>query len=287
MYECKITENLVKLRIAKGVTQEDVAQSLSVSNKTVSKWENGVSMPDLPMLIELSKYYGTTTDALLGLAEKKEQSTKEEVCSAFEGLGRKECVLKAFETVRSIIPATFDAVSACEDSVLDGVDVLPEESSRWYRSEISTHEFFDFVAASNDVNVAVMLLRNKANFAWMNDSDKQKKIIKFFCFLSHEDTLSVLWFIHSTACSENFTADYVSKNTVVSEKRVSEILDEFCTVGACHWETAHLREGEVRVYECFGDGVVMSVVTLAYERMCGRQAYDYNFNGRCKMIGGK
>ena len=43
MYECKIAEKLSLLRIAKGVTQDEVAQSLSVSNKTVSKWENGVS----------------------------------------------------------------------------------------------------------------------------------------------------------------------------------------------------------------------------------------------------
>ena len=43
MYECKIAKKLVELRTLKGATQEDVAQFLSVSNKTVSKWENGVS----------------------------------------------------------------------------------------------------------------------------------------------------------------------------------------------------------------------------------------------------
>ena len=52
---------LVKLRTAKGLTQDEVAQSLSVSNKTVSKWENSASMPDLPMLMELSQYFGVTT----------------------------------------------------------------------------------------------------------------------------------------------------------------------------------------------------------------------------------
>ena len=56
MYECKIAEKLVELRTSKGATQEDVAQSLSISNKTVSKWENGASTPDLPMVVELAKY---------------------------------------------------------------------------------------------------------------------------------------------------------------------------------------------------------------------------------------
>jgi hypothetical protein len=149
------------------------------------------------------------------------------------------------------------------------------------------HEFFEFTASSENVNVAVMMLRNKANFAWMNDSDKQKEIVKIFKFLSSEDVLSVLYYIHSTSCSESFTADYISKNTGVKEERVSEILDEFCLVGECSSLTAHLIEGDVKVYECFGDGIILSLITLAFERMCGRESYEYNFNGRCKMIGGK
>lgn len=287
MYECKIAEKLVDLRTAKGITQEDVAQSLSISNKTVSKWENGISTPDLTMLVELSKYYGVTTDTLLGLSEDKKQSTTEEIRSLFEGLDRRESVLKAFEAVKALIPAMYGTVSKYRDDVYDREKVFPSEISRFYRSNISLHEFFEFVASSENVNVAVMMLRNKADFAWMNDMNKQKEIVKIFKFLSAEDVLSVLYFVHSTNCFESFTADYVARNTGLKEERVTEILDEFCSVGDCRWVTAHLVEGKVRVYECFGDGIVLSLISLAFERMCGRQSYEYNFNGRCKMIGGK
>ena len=287
MYECKIAEKLVELRTSKGVTQEDVAQSLSISNKTVSKWENGASTPDLPMVIELAKYYGVTTDTLLGLSEDKKQSTKEEIRSLFEGLDRRESVLKAFETVKALVPAMYGTVSKYNDDVYDKENVFPSEISHFYRSNISLYEFFEFVASSENVNVAVMMLRNKVNFAWMNDSNKQKEIVKIFKFLSNEDALSVLYFVHSTNCSESFTADYVAGKTGLKQERVTEILDEFCSVGSCHWVTAHLAEGEVRVYECHGDGIVLSLIAIAFERMCGRQSYEYNFNGRCKMIGGK
>lgn len=287
MYECKIAEKLVELRTSKGVTQEDVAQSLSVSNKTISKWENGASTPDLPMVVELAKYYGVTTDTLLGLSDNKKQSTTEEIRSLFEGLDRRESVLKAFETVKAFIPAMYGTVSKYNDDVYDKENVFPSEISHFYRSNISLHEFFEFVASSENVNVAVMMLRNKANFAWINDTNKQKEIVKIFKFLSREDALSVLYFVHSINCSESFTADYVAGKTGLKQERVTEILDEFCSVGACHWVTAHLAEGEVRVYECHGDGIVLSLISLAFERMCGRQSYEYNFNGRCKMIGGK
>ena len=287
MYECKIAEKLVELRNARGVTQDDVAQSLSISNKTVSKWENGASTPDLPMVIELAKYYGVTTDTLLGISENKKQTTAEEIRFLFEGLDRRESVLKAFEAVKALIPAMYGTVSKYNDDVYDRENVFPSEISHFYRSNISLHEFFEFVASSENVNVAVMMLRNKADFAWMNDPSKQKKIVKIFKFLSSEDTLAVLYYVHSTNCSESFTADYIAKNTGLKEERVSEILDEFCSVGDCRWVTAHLVEGKVRVYECYGDGLLLSLIAIAFERMCGRQSYDYNFNGRCKMIGGK
>ena len=287
MSECKIAEKLVELRTERGVTQEDVAQNLSISNKTISKWENGASMPDLPMLIELSKYYGVTTDALLGLSEVKKQGTREEVCSSFKGLDRKQSVLKAFETVRSIIPAMYENISKYDDSVYDRENVFPQKILQGYRSQISLHEFFEFSASSENVNIEVMMLRNKADFAWMNDRKKQKETVRLFKFLSNEDVFSVMYFIHSLNCSESFTADYISDNTGVTRERAAKILNEFCAVGGCHWVTAHLSEGEVRVYECQGDGMILSLITLAFERMCGRQAYDYNFNGRCKMIGGK
>ena len=287
MYECKIAEKLVELRTSKGVTQEDVAQSLSISNKTVSKWENGASMPDLTMVVELAKYYGVTTDTLLGLSEDRKQSTTEEIRSLFEGLDRRESVLKAFETIRALVPSMYGTISKYYDDAYDKENVYPTGTSHGYRSAISLHEFFEFTASSENVNLAVMMLRNKANFVWMSDVNKQKEIVKIFKFLSAEDILSVLYFIHSTNCSESFTADYIAKNTGLKEERVSEILDEFCSVGDCSWVTAHLVEGEVRVYKCYGDGLLLSLIAIAFERMCGRQSYDYNFNGRCKMIGGK
>jgi len=287
MYECKISKKMVELRTSKGVTQEDVAQNLSISNKTVSKWETGASMPDLPMVVELAKYYGVSTDTLLGLSEEKKQSTAEEIRSLFEGLDRRESVLKAFETIRALVPSIYGTVSKYYDDAYDKENVLPTGTSHGYRSAISLHEFFEFTASSENVNLAVMMLRNKANFAWMSDVNKQKEIVKIFKFLSAEDVLSVLYFVHSTNCSESFTADYIANNTGLKEERVSEILDEFCSVGDCRWVTAHLVEGKVRVYECYGDGLLLSLIAIAFERMCGRQSYDYNFNGRCKMIGGK
>ena len=60
-----IGENIKKLRKAKGMTQEELAQVLCVSYQAVSKWENGGS-PDLDMLPALANTFGVTIDELMG-----------------------------------------------------------------------------------------------------------------------------------------------------------------------------------------------------------------------------
>ena len=286
MYKCNIAEKLMELRKKKGVTQEEVASALSVSNKTVSKWENGASAPELGMLVELAKYYEVSTDVLLGIAEEKAQSIQDVVCAEFEGLSCEEAVRKAFAMVKAVIPAVYEG-KVSQTGEPGGAVEVPVENPQYFRSQLVMDGMYEFVTNSEEVNVAVMLLRNNADFAWLGEAEKQKEIVRVFRFLSQEDALSVLYFVLSKSCAENFTVDYVAKHTNVTEERVKEILNEFCSVGECNQVTAHLEEGEKTVYECYGDGILLSVICLAYEKMCGRKAYEYNMNGNCKLIGGK
>ena len=57
----KIAEN----RKRKQMTQEDLASKLNVSSQAVSKWENDLSIPDLPILIELADIFNLSLDALI------------------------------------------------------------------------------------------------------------------------------------------------------------------------------------------------------------------------------
>lgn len=61
----KIGALLKRLRTEHGLTQKQAAEMLSVSDKTVSKWECGGGCPDISMLAELSRMYGVSAEALL------------------------------------------------------------------------------------------------------------------------------------------------------------------------------------------------------------------------------
>ena len=61
-----LNENIKKLRKAKGLSQEELAIQLNVVRQTVSKWENGLSVPDSSMLIILADELDITVSGLLG-----------------------------------------------------------------------------------------------------------------------------------------------------------------------------------------------------------------------------
>lgn len=61
-----LNENIKRLRKSKGISQEELAIKLNVVRQTVSKWENGLSVPDASMLISLADELDTTVSTLLG-----------------------------------------------------------------------------------------------------------------------------------------------------------------------------------------------------------------------------
>lgn len=69
----QIGENLKRLRRAKDMTQEDLAQMLGVSYQSVSRWENGACYPDLELLPLLADFFGVSVDQLMGVNEAHAQ----------------------------------------------------------------------------------------------------------------------------------------------------------------------------------------------------------------------
>ena len=60
-----IGEFIQILRKEKGLTQKELAEIIGLSDKTISKWENGNSLPDTSMLLPLCKVFGITVNELL------------------------------------------------------------------------------------------------------------------------------------------------------------------------------------------------------------------------------
>lgn len=98
MSTLKINETIPYLRKQKGVTQEELAQSLHVSNQAVSKWESGICCPDLSLLPKIADYFHTSVDRLLG--HSLESSTYDialQIKDLFKQTKEEDCIDLAYK----------------------------------------------------------------------------------------------------------------------------------------------------------------------------------------------
>lgn len=87
-----IGEQIQKLRIEKGLTQERFAELMEVSRQSVSKWELGQAVPDVDKIIRMSELFDVSTDTILLRGVSDEQENKNPL-----HLGSVYLVVKDFE----------------------------------------------------------------------------------------------------------------------------------------------------------------------------------------------
>ena len=71
----KLQLQIRALRKEKKVTQKELAEALHVSFQTISKWENGISMPDISYLPALAMYFQVDVEVVLGMRPLEQKVT--------------------------------------------------------------------------------------------------------------------------------------------------------------------------------------------------------------------
>lgn len=68
-----------ELRVRENLTQENLAAELNVSFQSVSRWENGISTPDISLIPIIARFFGVSTDYLFGMLDKENEVAKIEL----------------------------------------------------------------------------------------------------------------------------------------------------------------------------------------------------------------
>lgn len=84
--ELNIGMNIKRLRLAKGLTQEQLAELLTISTAAVSKWEAKNTYPDITMLFPLAEIFGVTVDELLGYDQAKAKADVDKILAEYQRL---------------------------------------------------------------------------------------------------------------------------------------------------------------------------------------------------------
>ena len=64
--ELKLAENIRSFRKERKLTQEQLAEVLGVTTGAVYKWESGLSIPEINLLVDMADFFDTSVDVLLG-----------------------------------------------------------------------------------------------------------------------------------------------------------------------------------------------------------------------------
>ena len=131
-----LNENIKAIRKSKGLSQEELAIKLNVVRQTISKWEQGLSVPDSDMLISLSEVFETPVSTLLG--ETIEETTPNELKSISEKLEiinlqlarkkatRQRIIHWCFISLCAIVVVIFALLVALQSSYLEWDYTSPE-----------------------------------------------------------------------------------------------------------------------------------------------------------------
>ena len=80
----QLGSNIAQYRKSSGMTQAKLAEQLNYSDKAVSKWERGESMPDVPTLARLAQLFGVSVDTLL----RDPEALPEDIGSVERAMGK-------------------------------------------------------------------------------------------------------------------------------------------------------------------------------------------------------
>ena len=127
-------ENIKALRQEKSITQETLANYLGVSFQSVSKWERGLTYPDITLLPALAVFFGVSTDELLGINKSSDEEELSKLLEDYDNIvWDADNKWKALDSLRERFPHDFrvqlrymqrllsqkrDNVVACKDEIL-------------------------------------------------------------------------------------------------------------------------------------------------------------------------
>ena len=133
-----LKDNLKTLRKNKGLSQEELSIKLNVVRQTVSKWEQGLSVPDAEMLIAISEVFDTPVSTILGEnIDENEKNVKNE--------NKKYSGKTAL--VGDNLSASYSNTKAILENLGFTVDIA--ESSNYLVNKIKYGEKYDIIFSNN------------------------------------------------------------------------------------------------------------------------------------------
>lgn len=105
--ELYLGENIKKLRLERGLTQETLADFLGVTFQSVSRWERGEGYPDISMLPVISKFLNVSVDELLGVNRAEDEEQIDKLLKEHDNLTDENLIWESINNLKEKYPNDF------------------------------------------------------------------------------------------------------------------------------------------------------------------------------------
>lgn len=240
-----IGKNITAFRKDAGMTQEDLANQIGVSAQAVSKWETGVSMPDILLLPVIAEVFGITVDEIY--------SGKQEI-KKVRRLGFGEAPEAAYRALLETMERTWDEKGMSVEQMMedyqlnnaatfiasdDGGSIFTNAEMGIVLRDFGTRKFLEVLTSEKAAAVLEVLA-----------DEKVRRAAAFLC----------------SSRSELFTEAGLAKKLSVTLEEAKEILEKMAAANIIFVQKATVADGEeLKVYVnsfCYNDTKIMAICLL-------------------------
>ena len=276
-------KNLKRFRVAKNMTQEQVAEALGVSVQTVSRWECNTTLPDVTILPQIAALYCITIDDLYKQTSVAYENYASRLCSVFEASHRPEDFMQAEMEYRKILSSgkyTMNdlrpygilhqyMMQVCREKAEELFDRViqqgPEGNEDVYWSTRRQKGFFLWETGRNQENIQMLLERVEAG---SEELQEWICLIQAYSF-AEEDLVAWSWVqkaeekFPESATLHIYAGDLLRSMKRYDEafcrwKRALELEPEWCdaayAMASCHEELGEYAKA-YQVYNQIADGL--------------------------------
>ena len=173
--DLKLAENIKAFRKERRLTQEQLAEVLGVTTGAVYKWESGLSLPELGLIVEMADFFDTSVDVLLGyqLRDNRFESLNErigEYCRSMnpEALNEADKLLRKF-------PNSFEVVYSCAE-IYQIFGVGKQNRQRTRRALELLEQALRLIGQNKNPEISEQSIYYKIGAAHMNLGEAEKAI---------------------------------------------------------------------------------------------------------------
>ena len=166
--------NIKKYRLSKDMTQEELAEYTGVSSRAVSRWENGITFPDISILLILANIFEVTVDELLDVdVYKKEQDIKRilEENQKYKHTGEVEKSIELLKNALSKYPNNFEIMKHLKNALL--MYYCAKDGERGYLLDEITELCEKILNKCNDMKIRESAIRDLV-FVYPRVGQKEK-----------------------------------------------------------------------------------------------------------------